>query len=290
MLGFVNLFKPAGPSSTQFGARLRWIFSKPGTPKLAIGHIGTLDPQAAGVLPIALGRATRLIPLIADRRKAYAFTLVLGHATATGDGAGEVTAAAPVPDDALARLDAAVGSFIGRIEQVPPMYSAIKVDGQRLYDLARAGKTVERKARPVTIYALSILGTDDPLTIRLRVACSEGTYVRTLAEDLARAIGTVGHMGALLREASGPFVLSESLTLDEVAADPIAALVPPERVIAIPTIVLDLRGSADFRAGRIVAMNQPVGGSHVFVRDMTRTLVGVGEMHGTMLAPRKVFV
>ena len=290
MLGFVNLFKPAGPSSTQFGARLRWIFSKPGAPKLAIGHIGTLDPQAAGVLPIALGRATRLIPLIADRRKAYAFTLVLGHATATGDSVGETTATAPVPEDALARLDAAIGAFIGRIEQIPPMYSAVKVGGQRLYDLARAGKTVERKPRAVTIYALSILGADDPHTIRLRVACSEGTYVRTLAEDLAQAIGTVGHMGALLREASGPFVLSESLTLDEVAADPAAAIVPPERVIAIPTIVLDLRGSADFRAGRIVAMNQPVGDSHVFVRDMTRTLVGVGEMHGTMLAPRKVFV
>lgn len=290
MLGFVNLFKPAGPTSTQFGARLRWICSQPGAPKLAIGHIGTLDPQAAGVLPIALGRATRLIPLIADRRKAYAFTLVLGYATATGDGSGETTATAPVPDDAVARLDAAIGSFIGRTEQIPPMYSALKVDGQRLYDLARAGKTVERKPRAVTIYALSILGSDDPATIRLRVACSEGTYVRTLAEDLARAIGTVGHMGALLREASGPFVLSESLSLEEVAADPAAAIVPPERVIAIPTIVLDLRGSADFRAGRIVAMNQPVGGPHVFVRDMTRTLVGVGEMHGTMLAPRKVFV
>lgn len=290
MLGFVNLFKPPGPTSTQFGARLRWIYRERGEPKLAIGHLGTLDPQAAGVLPIALGRATRLIPLIPDRRKAYAFTLVLGRSTSTGDAAGETTGVAPIPSDVRARVEAVLDSFVGRVEQIPPMHSAVKHDGRRLYDLARNGKVVERKPRTITIYALQISGVEDAGTIRMRVACSEGTYVRTLAEDLAAAIGTLGHVGALLREASGPFVLSESLTLDEVAADPFGALVPPERVIAIPTIVLDGRGSADFRAGRVVAMREPVGDTHVFVRDMTRALVGVGELHGTMLAPRKVFL
>lgn len=290
MLGFVNLFKPPGETSTQFGARLRWIYRERGGPKLAIGHVGTLDPQACGVLPVALGRATRLIPLIVDRRKAYAFTLVLGSATSTGDASGEVVQRAGVPAGARVRLETALDSFIGRIEQIPPMHSALKVGGRRLYDLARSGQSVERKRRPITIYSLAIVGEEEEATIRLRVACSEGTYVRTLAEDLARAIGTVGHVGALLREAAGPFVLSESMTLDEVAADPAAALIPPERVIAIPTIVLDGRGSADFRAGRVVAMPQPVGGTHVFVRDISRALVGVGEMHGTMLAPRKVFI
>ncbi|MGH7661679.1 MAG: tRNA pseudouridine(55) synthase TruB [Vulcanimicrobiaceae bacterium] len=290
MLGFVNLFKPPGVTSTQFGARLRWIYREPGAPKLAIGHVGTLDPQACGVLPVALGRATRLIPLIADRRKAYVFTLVLGRATATGDASGDIVEEAAVPAGARVRLETVLDSFIGRIEQIPPMYSALHVDGSRLYDLARSGKTVERKPRAITIYSLAISGEEDPATIRLRVTCSEGTYVRSLAEDLARAIGTVGHVGALLREGAGPFVLSESLTLDEVAADPRGAVIPPERVIAIPTIVLDGRGSADFRAGRVVAMPQPVGGTHVFVRDISRALVGVGEMHGTMLAPRKVFV
>lgn len=290
MLGFVNLFKPPGPTSTQFGARLRWIYREPGAPKLAIGHVGTLDPQAAGVLPVALGRATRLIPLIPDKRKAYAFTIVLGRETTTGDAAGETTATADVPHDARVRLEKILDAFIGRVEQVPPMHSALKVNGRRLYTLARSGKTVERKSRAITIYALTALGFDGANTVRMRVACSEGTYVRTLAQDLARAIGTVGHVGALLREASGPFVLSESLTLDEIAADPVGALVPPEQVIAIPTIVLDGRGSMDFRAGRVVAMREPVGDTHVFVRDATRMLVGVGEMHGTMLAPRKVFV
>lgn len=287
MLGFVNLFKPAGPSSTQFGARLRRLYPGDGE-KLAIGHFGTLDPQASGVLPIALGRATRLLPLIADRRKAYAFTLVFGRATSTGDAGGETVATAPVPEDVRARLGAVLPQFVGAIEQVPPMVSALKHGGERLYDLARRGITVARPPRPVTVYALVVLGWEDA-AVRLRVACSEGTYVRTLCEDLAQACGTVGHMGALLREAAGPFVLYESCTLDDVAADPAAALVPPERVIPIPTVVLDARRATDFRAGRLVALDSPPAEKHVFVRDAGRVLVGVGETVGTLLAPRKVF-
>jgi tRNA pseudouridine55 synthase len=288
VLGFVNLFKPAGPTSTQFGARLRHVY-RDGTAKLAVGHLGTLDPQAAGVLPVALGKATRLLPLIADRRKAYVCTLVLGRATDTGDATGATVASDAVPNDIDARLAAALPAFIGPIEQVPPMYSAVKSDGKRLYELARAGKTVVRPARTVTIYALTILGREDDI-VRLRIACSEGTYVRTLCGDLAAACGTVGHMGALLREASGPFVLYESRTLDEVARDPEGSLVPPERVIPIPTVVLDGRLATDFRAGRLVPLAQPPPDKHVFVRDAARALVGIGETVGALLAPRKVFL
>ena len=288
MLGFVNLFKPAGPTSTQFGARLRRVYRDPAG-KLAIGHLGTLDPQAAGVLPVALGKATRLLPLIADRRKAYVCTLVLGRATSTGDAFGETVAESDVPEDAEKRLMRAIPAFIGAISQVPPMYSAVKSEGKRLYELARKGKTVERAARTVTVYALRVLGRDENV-VRLRIACSEGTYVRTLCEDLAVACGTVGHMGALLREASGPFVLSESWTLDEVERDPGGALVPPERVIPIPTVVLDGRGATDFRAGRMVPLPQPPADKHVFVRDSARALVGIGETVGALLAPRKVFL
>ncbi|MDB5040851.1 MAG: hypothetical protein JWN27_1577 [Candidatus Eremiobacteraeota bacterium] len=288
MLGFVNLLKPAGPTSTQFGARLRSIYRDPAG-KLAIGHLGTLDPQAAGVLPIALGKATRLIPLIADRRKAYVCTLVLGRATTTGDATGETLVERPVPDDLDARLRDALAAFAGPIAQIPPMYSAVKSGGTRLYELARAGKTVERQPRTVTIYALNELGRDGNV-VRLRIACSEGTYVRTLCEDIAAACGTVGHMGSLLREASGPFVLSESRTLDEVQRDPEAALVSPERVIPFPTIVLDGRLATDFRAGRLVPLAQPPPDKHVFVRDSARALVGVGETVGALLAPRKVFL
>jgi tRNA pseudouridine55 synthase len=289
VLGFVNLFKPAGPTSTQFGARLRRIYHSDDGAKLAVGHLGTLDPQAAGVLPVALGRATRLLPLIEDRRKAYAFTLVLGSKTDTADGAGTVVERAAVPEDLDARLASAVRAFSGTIEQVPPMFSAVHHEGGRLHELARRGVVVERAKRTVTVYALGVLGRSGD-TVRLRVACSEGTYVRTLCEDLAAACGTVGHMGALLREASGPFVLYESLTLDEVAADPEGALVPPERVIPIPTVVLDGRRATDFRAGRLVPLDEPTADKHVFVRDSARVLVGVGETVGALLAPRKVFL
>ena len=288
MLGFVNLFKPAGPSSTQFGARLRKIYRDPAG-KLAVGHLGTLDPQAAGVLPVALGKATRLLPLIADRRKGYVCTLVLGRATATADGSGETVAERDVPDDIDARLGLALPAFIGAVSQVPPMYSAVMSGGQRLYDLARAGKTVERAARTITVYALRVLGREGEV-VRLRIACSEGTYVRTLCEDIALACGTVGHMGALLRDASGPFVLSESRLLEEVERDPDGSLVPPERVIPFPTVVLDGRLATDFRAGRLVALAQPPPDKHVFVRDSARALVGVGETVGALLAPRKVFL
>lgn len=288
MLGFVNLFKPAGPSSTQFGARLRRIYRDPAG-KLAVGHLGTLDPQAAGVLPIALGKATRLLPLIADRRKGYVCTLVLGRATSTADGSGETVAERPVPADLDARLSRALPAFIGAVSQVPPMYSAVQSEGRRMYELARAGRTVERAARTITVYALRVLGRDGDV-VRLRIACSEGTYVRTLCEDLALACGTVGHMGALLRDASGPFVLSESRTLDEVERDPGGSLVPPERVIPIPTVVLDARLATDFRAGRLVPLAQPPPEKHVFVRDSARALVGVGETVGALLAPRKVFL
>jgi tRNA pseudouridine55 synthase len=287
MLGFLNLFKPAGPTSTQFGARVRRLY--PGEAgKLAVGHLGTLDPQAAGVLPVALGRATRLLPLIADKRKAYVCTLVLGSAMDTGDATGTVTQTADVPAEIDALLASALERFTGAIDQVPPMYSAVHHEGRRLYDLARAGTVVERPARTVTIYALTVLGREGDV-VRLRIACSEGTYVRTLCEDLALACGTVGHMGALLREAVGPFVLYESRTLDEVAADPLGSLVPPERVIPIPTVVLDGRRATDFRAGRLVTLESPLPDTHVFVRDSARTLVGVGETVGALLAPRKVF-
>lgn len=289
MLGFVNLFKPPGPSSTQLGARVRRIYSSHGAGRLAVGHVGTLDPQAAGVLPIALGKATRLIPLIEDRRKAYVCTLVLGRMTTTADASGETVATSSVPSDALERLETVVGTFIGRIEQIPPMFSAVHHGGMRLYDLARMGKTVERRKRTVTIYAITVLGYEGT-TVRLRVACSEGTYIRTLCEDIGRSIGVAAHMGALLREASGPFVLAESVLLEDVIDNPEGALIAPEHVIPFPTIVLDHRAATDFRAGRIVPLDGGSGDKHVFVRDSSRVLVGVGETLGTLLAPRKVFV
>jgi tRNA pseudouridine55 synthase len=291
LIGFVNLFKAAGPSSARALARVRRIYALYAADRsLTGGHLGTLDPQAAGVLPIAIGKATRLIPLLADQRKSYACTLVLGRSTTTQDAHGEAVETADVPADWPGRLEAALGGFVGRVAQVPPMYSAVRHSGRHLYELAREGKSVERKARAVTIYGLTLLGIELPAAARLRVACSEGTYIRTLCHDLGAAIGIPAHMGALVREASGPFVLYESLTLDEIADDPERALIAPENIIPFPTIVLNLRESADFRAGRVVPLPEGATGRHVFVRDESRMLVGVGEALGALLAPRKVFV
>jgi tRNA pseudouridine55 synthase len=292
MIGFVNLFKSAGPSSASATARVRKIYAHYANDRMLVaGHLGTLDPQAAGVLPVAIGKATRLIPLLADQRKAYACTLVLGRSTTTQDAHGETVEQSTVPDDWPARLEAALPSFVGRIEQTPPMYSAARHQGKRLYELARAGKTVARKVRTVTIYGLTLLGTEHSREgiARLRIACSEGPYVRTLCHDLGAALGIPAHMGALVREASGPFVLYEANTLEEIGQEPHVALIAPEHIIPFPTIVLDLRGSADFRAGRVVPLPEGATARHVFVRDESRTLVGVGEALGALLAPRKVF-
>lgn len=291
MIGFVNLFKPAGPTSARAVARVRRLYSTYySDAQLAAGHLGTLDPQAAGVLPIAIGKATRLIPLLVDQRKSYVCTFVAGRSTTTQDAHGEIVEERMVPPDWAARLEAVLQEFVGRIEQTPPMYSAARHQGKRLYELARAGKHVERRARAVTIYGLTLLGIELPAIARLRIACSEGTYVRTLCDDLGNAIGVPAHMGALVREASGPFVLYESRPIEEIADDPQIALTPPEHIIPFPTIVLDLRGSADFRAGRVVPLPEGATARHVFVRDESRTLVGVGEALGALLAPRKVFV
>lgn len=291
MIGFVNVFKPSGPSSAAVVARLRRIYGLYARDRsIAVGHLGTLDPAAAGVLPVAVGKATRLIPLLTDQRKAYACTLVLGRSTTTGDAGGQTVACAAVPADFERRLHETLNAFIGRIEQIPPMYSAVHHEGRRLYELAREGTVVARKPRQVTIYAVSVLGIETPATVRLRVACSEGTYVRALCEDVGAALGLPAHMGMLVREGSGPFVLYESKTLEEIADDPRAALIAPEHIIPFPTIVLNLRHSADFRAGRIVPLPAGAPAKHVFVRDESRTLVGVGETHGALLAPRKVFV
>ena len=290
MLGFVNVFKPAGPSSAQVVARLRRIYGLYARDRhIGVGHLGTLDPQAAGVLPIAVGKATRLIPLLTDQRKAYVCTLIPGKSTTTGDAMGDVVELADVPPDWERRLFDVLPQFVGKTEQTPPMYSAVHHEGKRLYELAREGKEVERKPRAITIYGLSVLGVER-VAARLRIACSEGTYVRTLCEDIGKGIGIPTHMGALVREGSGPFVLFESQTVEEIADRPRESLIAPEHIIPFPTIVLDLRLSADFRAGRLVPLPSGAPAKHVFVRDESRTLVGVGEMHGALLAPRKVFV
>ena len=223
--GWIILDKPLGLSSAGGVAAVKRILRQAGFPKVKIGHGGTLDPLATGVLPIALGEATKLAGRMLDSDKIYAFTVAFGTQTSTLDTEGEIVASAPLPTrDAVW---AAMSRFRGEIDQAPPAYSAIKVDGKRAYALARAGETVDLPSRRVTIFDLystnRLGGTDcsgDELLAfaELRAAVSKGTYVRSLARDIAVAAGSVGHVTALRRLKAGPFTLQDAITLDNLAS------------------------------------------------------------------------
>ncbi|HEX7777551.1 MAG TPA: tRNA pseudouridine(55) synthase TruB [Parvibaculum sp.] len=207
--GWVVVDKPVGPTSTQVVATIRRLFNAQ-----KAGHAGTLDPLASGILPVALGEATKTVPFILDAAKGYRFTIRFGVATATDDAEGSVIGESPVrPSDA--DILAMLPRFTGPIEQVPPAFSAIKVEGERAYDLARAGETVELKARPVIIYAARLTGRPDADHAELEISCSKGTYVRSLARDLALALGALGHVSALRRVAHGPFREEAAIPLDK---------------------------------------------------------------------------
>ena len=214
--GWLIVDKPLGITSADGVARVKRVLRQLGYPKTKIGHGGTLDPLATGVLPIALGEATKLAGRMLDATKAYRFTVAWGTATATDDAEGVVSATSPVRPDAAA-IRAALPQFTGPITQTPPVYSALKVDGERAYKLARAGEVVELASRELVIHHFALLDAEvDSATFA--VTCSKGTYVRSLARDLALALGTVGHVSMLRRTRAGPFSLDDAITLDKLNA------------------------------------------------------------------------
>jgi len=219
MHGWIILDKPIGPGSTQCVSAVKRALRQGGYPKAKVGHGGTLDPLASGVLPIALGEATKLAGRMLDSDKVYDFTVRFGVQTSTLDGEGEVIAASDVRPT-RAEVEAVLPRFTGPIAQVPPAYSALKVDGARAYDLARAGEEVVLASRDVTIHALTIAGEtgDGPLDdITLSAHVSKGTYIRSLARDIALAVGSVGHVTMLRRTKAGPFDLAPAISLDRLA-------------------------------------------------------------------------
>lgn len=209
--GILILDKPAGVSSNGALQKVRWLLNSDKG-----GHTGSLDPLATGVLPLCFGEATKFSRYLLDADKAYEAEVRLGQTTNTGDAEGEVLETRPV-NISLEQAEAVLPQFCGDIMQVPPMYSALKQDGQPLYKLARAGEVVERKARSIHIAALELLSLEGDL-LRLRVSCSKGTYIRTLAEDIGRELGCGAHVAGLRRIAAGPFDLSRSVTLDALIA------------------------------------------------------------------------
>ena len=210
--GWIILDKPIGLGSTQAVSAVKRILRVAGEPKTKVGHGGTLDPLASGVLPIALGEATKLAGRMLDATKTYCFTIRFGEETDTLDAEGQPVASSEVRPS-LEHLEAILPRFTGPIEQVPPAYSALKIGGKAAYARARAGEELEMQPRPVTIHELKILdSTPDDATLSATV--SKGTYIRSLARDIARGLDTVGHVTILRRTRAGPFCLEQSISLD----------------------------------------------------------------------------
>ncbi len=208
--GWIVIDKPAGPTSTAVVNKVRWAFDA----KKA-GHAGTLDPAATGVLAVALGEATKTVPYVTDALKCYEFTVRFGAATNTDDAEGEVTATSDTrPSDA--EILAALRAFTGEILQVPPAFSAVKIDGERAYAMARAGEEVELAARPLWVEELALVARPDPDSAVLSMTCGKGGYVRAIARDLGQKLGCLGHVETLRRTWSGPFDAAEGVSLAKI--------------------------------------------------------------------------
>jgi tRNA pseudouridine55 synthase len=286
--GIVLLDKPAGYSSSQAVQKVRWLFQA-----RKAGHTGTLDPFATGMLPICLGEASKTAGFMLESSKTYVARALLGQATTTGDSEGEVSCTATVPDLDRDQVATVLTGFEGQIAQVPPMYSALKHQGQPLYKLARAGQEVPREARQVTIHVLELLSWEAPV-LEFRVRCSKGTYVRTLAEDIAQALGSCAHLQALRRLEVEPFQAKDMVTLGELADRAERGrieqcLLPPDAGLRDwPVVRLDAERAERFGHGNPVEADaEPVGPVRVY--GAGEVLLGLGEITPQgMLKARRV--
>ncbi|WP_295313088.1 tRNA pseudouridine(55) synthase TruB [Roseobacter sp.] len=285
--GWLVVDKPAGMTSTSVVNKVRWAFDA----KKA-GHAGTLDPDATGVLAVALGEATKTVPYVTDALKAYEFTVRLGQATNTDDAEGEVIAQSDLrPDDEA--IKEALQSFIGDIEQVPPQFSAVKIDGERAYKRARDGEEMEIAARPLYVDSLLLTDRPDADHVTLEMVCGKGGYVRSVARDLGEALGCFGHVRELRRTWSGPFDAAEGLSLqqiDEMAKTPAldAHLKPLEIAFTdLPEVRATPEGAVRLRNGNpgmVMAAGVEYGDTCWASFDGRAVAVGVyksGELHPT---------
>ena len=286
--GVLLLDKPAGLSSNAALQRVRRLL---GAEKA--GHVGSLDPLATGMLPICLNEATKVAGEILSGRKRYRFTVKLGSRTATGDTEGDIVERAPVPSLDRAVIDAALPRFLGSQEQIPPMYSAIKRDGQPLYKLARSGIEIERAPRRIELFELPLIDFDGS-SLQLEALCSKGTYIRTLAEDIARALGTCGHVTALRRLYVEPFEAEAMETLDTIVAavqmgQPLRILPADQPLKHLPAIALDAAATARLLHGQSVAGGIDAGTVRLY--DGAGSFLGLGEADGRgAVRPRRLFV
>ncbi len=278
--GWVVVDKPAGIGSTQVVGRVRRALDA-----AKAGHAGTLDPDATGVLAVALGEATKTIPWLDDTLKTYLFAIRWGAATSTDDAAGEVIGTSAARPSA-AQIQAALPAFRGRIMQVPPQVSAVHVQGRRAYDLARAGQAMDLAPRELMVEALDLVETPDPDTAVLRMTCGRGGYVRAIARDLGRMLGCLGHALWLRRETAGPFDLSMAVPLEEVGP---GALLPPQAALPhLPRVMATAAGAVRIAHGN---PGEVIGalpwGAEAWAEHEGRMLA-VGQVRGGMLYPARV--
>jgi tRNA pseudouridine55 synthase len=294
-MGILLLDKPAGLSSNAALQKTKRMLRAD-----KAGHVGSLDPLATGMLPICLGEATKIAGDILSGRKLYRFTVALGSRTATGDTEGAVVETAAVPQFDSPRLAQVLSQFRGPQTQVPPMYSALKRDGQPLYKLARAGIEVERAARDIEIFTLTLLSDleiaqDGPAHLELETLCSKGTYVRTLAEDIARALGTCGHVRSLRRVYVEPFGDAPMETLESIAraleAGTLPAILPADAPLQhMPAVALDSRASEMVRHGQSVMTGHSGTAGRVRLYDAAGAFIGIGESDGAgNVRPKRLF-
>jgi tRNA pseudouridine55 synthase len=270
--GLVVVDKPAGCTSHDVVGRCRRIFGQ-----RRVGHAGTLDPDATGVLLVGLGRATRLLRYLTALPKSYRAEVVLGTATTTLDDSGEVTATFDMSGVDLAAVQGAAAAFVGDIEQVPPMVSAISIGGKRLHELARAGIEVERAARPVTVYRFDVAPGPDPGVVTVEVDCSSGTYVRSLAADLGAALGGAAHLRRLRRTAVGPFTEDRARALDTLGPDDV---LPPAAAVAhLAPVTADPVTVEAVGFGKVLDADWAGDGPWA-VHDQGGRLLAVYERHG----------
>jgi len=285
--GFLNALKPPGTSSTAFGNWLRHLLG--GVP---VGHWGTLDPAACGVLVLAVGRATRLLPLIAPAHKQYIFELRLGSATDTGDASGRVIQRGEPPAGWRERVVAEGAALVGPLDQVPPMFSAVKVAGRPLYLSARRGQQIARAARTTRILVLRLLETSER-SARLLVECEAGLDVRTLCEQLGERLGAPAHMGWLVRTAAGPFTIGRSKLPEEIQTDPAGYLIDPLAVLDQPRVTLDGVQAQRFQHGNGIATADVAGAGTGQAAEVLvlhgEKLIGVGSLTAGALSPLRVF-
>ena len=257
LCGILNLNKPAGPTSHDVVLQVRRLSGQK-----RVGHAGTLDPQASGVLLLCLGQATRVAEYLMQSPKVYRATIRLGISTTTYDAEGEIRRQLPVPAFSGEEMEKALAPFVGRIAQKPPLYSALRYKGKRLYKWAREGAQIEPQPRPVEIEYIKVLRWDSP-SLTVEVRCSPGTYIRSLAHDLGEALGCGAHLSALTRLASGHFTLEEAITLEELAAAFAAGrgrelLYPMEEaLLSYRAMTVDRRGERQLRYRQQVAGPPP---------------------------------